>query len=204
MGGYSALIGIAALIFLYLIIWLFNYLISWLSNKWHEAKKYVELKPKLDNLNNYKAKLDSYSKQLEAHKNDISKQLETRKNDLDVLVKEKTTGFPWLAEAWSEYLCLQDLKKAELISYKSHPAPKAADQVREIAFQRRTAEKLHRILKYQLEYYENLFPFLVEFKGEDLDDLIKQTLEKGKLATKKQKSTLTQHGNGSQKLNILD
>ena len=50
--------------------------------------------------------------------------------------------------------------------------------MREVAEKRRIAEKLWRVLKYQLEYYENLFPWLVDFKGEDLDDLIRQLVEK--------------------------
>lgn len=52
--------------------------------------------------------------------------------------------------------------------------------MREIASKRRIAEKLYRSLKYQLEYYENLFPWLVEFKSEDIDDLISQILDKKK------------------------
>jgi hypothetical protein len=90
------------------------------------------------------------------------------------LAKEKSKGFPWLAKAYGDYFYLQDQKKASFLETKSHPAPRAAEQVREIAAQRRTAEKLYRILKYQLEYYERLFPWLVDFKAEDIDDLISQ------------------------------
>ncbi len=97
---------------------------------------------------------------------------------LDIIAKEKSQGFPWLAEAYSDYFYLQDLKDADYLKYKSHPAPKAADHIKEIASKRRIAEKLYRILKYQLEYYENLFPWLIEFKGEDLDDLIRKITEK--------------------------
>ena len=35
-------------------------------------------------------------------------------------------------------------------------------------------------MRYQLEYYENLFPWLIDFKGEDIDNLITQILEKRK------------------------
>lgn len=94
------------------------------------------------------------------------------------LAKEKTKGFPWLAKAYSDYLHLQDLKEADYLESKSHPAVKAAEHVREIAAKRRIAEQLYRVLKYQLEYYENLFPWLVDFKGEDLDDLIRQIMAK--------------------------
>jgi len=94
------------------------------------------------------------------------------------LAKEKTQGFPWLGKAYADYLHLQDLKEADYLESKPHPAVKAAEHVREIAAKRRIAEQLHRVLKYQLEYYESLFPWLVDFKGEDLDDLIRQIMAK--------------------------
>ncbi len=143
------------------------YFISWLSNLRKKAKKYEELKPRLDNLDTYNTQLQSYSKQLEEYRKDV-----------ETLIEEKSQGFPWLAGAYAEYLYLQDLKKANYLVTKSHPALKAAEQVREIASERRIVEKLYRVLKYQLEYYENLFPWLVEFKGEDLDDLIRQITER--------------------------
>ncbi|MBI4322485.1 MAG: hypothetical protein HY675_28675 [Chloroflexi bacterium] len=40
---------------------------------------------------------------------------------------------------------------------------------------RSSSETLHG---YQLEYCEALFPWLAELKGEDVDDLIRQALEK--------------------------
>jgi hypothetical protein len=98
--------------------------------------------------------------------------VESDKKALNVLVSQKTEGFPWLAEAWADYQHLLDVKTAGYLSRKSHPAVKAAEQVRQIASERRVAERLSRILRYQLEYYEKLFPWLVDFKGEDVDELI--------------------------------
>jgi hypothetical protein len=100
------------------------------------------------------------------------------KSHLEELAKQKSQGFPWLAEAYAEYFYLVDLKMARYLGYKKHPARKSAEVVKMIAAQRRIAEKLHRILKYKLEYYENLFPWLVDFGEDGIDDLIKQTIEK--------------------------
>ena len=94
------------------------------------------------------------------------------------MVEEKSHGFPWLAKAFADYLHLQDLQVGNYLENKLHPAKKAAEHVREIAEKRRASEQALRILKYQLEYYENLFPWLVGFKGEDLDDLIVQIMER--------------------------
>lgn len=88
------------------------------------------------------------------------------------MANEKSRGFPWLADAYANYDHLRDLRLADFLEYKSHPAPKAADSVRIIAAKRRKAEKLYRILKYKLEYYETLFPWLTDFTSDDVDDLI--------------------------------
>jgi uncharacterized membrane-anchored protein YhcB (DUF1043 family) len=144
--------------------------IGWLSNKVSDlrerAKKYVELKARVGSLDTYKAQLESKQAELKAREEAVAN-----------LVKEKTEGFPWLAQAYADYLQLEDLRRARYLEYKSHPARKAAEQVREVASQRRVAEKLYRVLKYKLEYYENLFPWLIDFTGEDIDDLIRQVME---------------------------
>ena len=94
------------------------------------------------------------------------------------LAKEKSQGFPWLAKAYADYLHLLDQQLADYLEFKPHPAMRAAEQFREVAIRRRAAEQAYRVMKYQLEYYESLFPWLIDFKGEDIDDLIKQIIEK--------------------------
>lgn len=107
-----------------------------------------------------------------------AKKYDEQKKHIEIIIKEKSQGFPWLAQAFADYFHLQDLRQAEYLQHKSHPAPRAAQRVREIASQRRIAEKLYRVLSYQLQYYENLFPWLVDFRAEDVDDLIMQIMEK--------------------------
>jgi hypothetical protein len=97
---------------------------------------------------------------------------------LEEIANQKSQGFPWLADAYAEYFHLTDLEIADYLEHKKHPARKSAEVVRAVATERRTAEKLYRILKYKLEYYENLFPFLVDYGEEEIDDLIKQTVDK--------------------------
>lgn len=104
--------------------------------------------------------------------------LNEAKEALIRLAQEKTIGFPWLAKAWADYLHLQDLKSANYLENKPHPAMKAAEEVHKISAQRRTAEELYRVLKYKLGYYENLFPWLVDFTGEDIEDLLIEIMEK--------------------------
>jgi len=164
------------LIFVGIII--FISFINWLLRIRNKAKKYDELKPKLDSLDSYKRELESKESNFENRQTEWKKKVQADIEAIDILAKEKSQGFPWLAQAYSDYFHLLDLKEAKYLEYKSHPALKAAEHVRKIATERRVAEKLYRILKYQLEYYENLFPWLVEFKSEDVEDMIKQILDR--------------------------
>jgi len=203
--GFLIFIGVVGVI--WLIVWLNNRL----SDLRDKAKKYVELKPRLDNLDDYRKELELKADQLdnrqkhweakeqrdaEAAEKKLKHDMEAldrkaqadihtidalakdRTHAIETLAKQKTEGFPWLATAYADFLYLQDLKKAKYLEQKSHPALKAAEQVKEVASQRRVAEKLYRVLKYKLEYYENLFPWLIDFTGEDIDDLIRQIVEK--------------------------
>jgi hypothetical protein len=146
-------------------------LIGWIADNVRMAKLYSRLKPRLDNL-------DAKEAVFVREQHNWAKAVEADKHAIETLAHEKSAGFPWLAQAYADYFHLNDLATASHLEQKSHPARKAAEHVREVAEKRRIAEKLWRVLKYQLEYYENLFPWLVDFKGEDLDDLIRQLVEK--------------------------
>ncbi|MBI3996699.1 MAG: hypothetical protein HY352_03480 [Candidatus Omnitrophica bacterium] len=145
--------------------------ISWFLRVLDEAKQYRFLKPRLD-------QVDRLEIQLRTNQEAWNKQVADDKQALDAIAKEKSLGFPWLADAYAEYFHIGDLKAAQHLEWKSHPARKAAEEVRRIAKERRIAEKLWRVLKYQLEYYETLFPWLVDFKAEDIDDLVRQLTQK--------------------------
>jgi hypothetical protein len=118
--------------------------------------------------------LDRRAQELEKE----SQQLSRDREAITQLAVEKSQGFPWLAKAYADYYYFRDLTTAKYLANKSHPARKTAEHVREVARGRRTAEQLYRVLKYKLEYYETLFPWLVDFGEEGIDDLIKQTIEK--------------------------
>ncbi len=82
-----------------------------------------------------------------------------------------------MAEAYTEYLHLQDSKLASHLESKPHPALKAAELHRQIAKERREAEKAARIADHILEYCRYLAPWLDEYIGmdvEELDNIIKE------------------------------
>jgi len=99
-------------------------------------------------------------------------------HDVNRIIEEKTKGFPWLADAIAQYYEFRDLKISEFLQQKLRPAISSADRVREIAKEKRILEKQFRITRNIIKYYEALFPWLPEFVGEELDELIEEVTRK--------------------------
>lgn len=99
--------------------------------------------------------------------------VEESKTAMDRISKEKSLGFPWLASAYSEYAKLFELKLAKELERKKHPALRAGEALRSAAVEKAELRRENKILRELHRYYEHLFPWLIEFKGEDLDDLIR-------------------------------
>ena len=187
-----------------LAIWFITWLSSRLSNLREMAKKYVELKPEFDNLNSYKNEIELTNKKLELKNRELKhwaekyyelkpvfdnldkykgelelkeSRLRKKEDDFDILVKEKTVGFPWLAQAYDNYHELEDLKVETYLKSKAHPAIKAAEHHKQIAKERREAEKAARLANYLLDYCHYLAPWLDEYIGleaKELDEIIKE------------------------------
>jgi len=149
-----------------LAIWFITWLSNRLSNLRGMAKKYAELKPRLDNLDNYNRELALKESQLKE-----------REVAIDTLVKEKSQGFPWLVKVYDDYFSLQDSKLANELITKPHPALRASETVRQISKERREAEKAARLANYLLDYCRYLAPWLDKYIGleaEELDEIIKE------------------------------
>lgn len=93
---------------------------------------------------------------------------------LEKISEEKALGFPWLAAAYSDYLKLFDLKLANELENKQRPAKRAAEELRAVTAEKSALRRENKILRELHRYYESLFPWLIDFKGEDLDELIRQ------------------------------
>jgi hypothetical protein len=109
--------------------------------------------------------------------NDLAKRLAEDRKAIAELAKEKSQGFPWLAKAYEDYFLYQDLQLANYLETKLHPALKAAEELRQIAKERREAEKAARIADYLLDYCRYLAPWLDEYIGlevGELDEIIKE------------------------------
>lgn len=152
----------------------FFWLIGWIIDVVTKAKKYDNESPKWRDFEKQQAALTTAKQEFEAKK--------IRDTDaIHQLAKEKSEGFPWLAGAYADYFALADGEIAAMLRYKKHPARKSAQTVSDISKEKRNLAKQLRVATYLLKYYENLFPWLVDFRGEDLDDLIKSVIEKPKI-----------------------
>lgn len=103
-------------------------------------------------------------------------ELEKGKQIIRKSVEEKSKGFPFLVSVLNEYFELQDEIQSKIIETKNHPAPIAANQIRQISKERRVAEKSARESKYLLDYCKYLAPWLEDYIGieaNELDELIK-------------------------------
>jgi len=125
--------------------------------KWKESER-IAIEHKHDELEvRSKLLLDSYSKKLKS---------------LDELAKEKSKGFPFLANAYADYFELVDSELAQILQSKKRPAIKASEQIKEISKKRIKAERLWRVLNYQIQLYEHYFPWLSEYRDDCADDAL--------------------------------
>lgn len=116
-------------------------------------------------------------KEIVSEKEKLKKEFEQNKHELEKIATQKSMGFPWLAEAYAEYFFLKDLQTEEYLKSKPYPAVKKSEEVHRIKDEKKMLEKDNRILKYKIQYYEDLFPSITDFIGEDENDEIPVIVE---------------------------
>lgn len=150
------------------------YSISWVFSTISNSKKYLLLKPKLDLLEQEQAefelKISAENEKLAKRELILEQTTESVKSDLERLKKQKTMGFPWLAEAYVEYFALRDLKREKYLETKKHPALTAAQTVREIKQEKKTLLKENKVISYKLNYLEKIFPWISDLISENEED----------------------------------
>lgn len=129
------------------------------------AKKYIVLKPELDSLKRNKAEFKLRSEEW-------NEKVKEDKLAIEKMAKQKSMGFPWLAEAYADYFALKDENLERYLTFKSHPAYSAAQAVKKIKEEKKVLVEENKIIKYKINYLEKLFPWISEFIAEDEDDEI--------------------------------
>ena len=140
-------------------------IISWIFETISNSKKYLELKPELDNLKNS-------IKEHELRVKKDNEKIQESKEEVQKIAKQKSMGFPWLAEAYADYFALKDGELEKYLKYKKHPAYTAAENVKIIKNEKRELVKENKIISYKINYFEKLFPWLSELIAEDENEEI--------------------------------
>jgi hypothetical protein len=126
------------------------------------------------------SRVNNISEQIQPLFNETQKKLEEIKTvdyAINKIIQEKTQGFPWLADAISQYYEYRDLKISEFLENKLRPGLSSAERVKELAKEKREFQKKYIITRNLIKYYEALFPWITDFVGEDIDELLIQAFQ---------------------------
>ena len=99
--------------------------------------------------------------------------IEKERKIIAKLVEDALVVAPYIAEIYSDYVYAHDLRIADLLASKAHPALKASDTVREYAKSKKDAEQQLRLLKYRLSVFEHFFPWVNECDDLTVSELCK-------------------------------
>lgn len=114
-------------------------------------------------------------KTIEGLKSNLERLAESSKSNLEMMeaiVSEQTKGLPTLADAFGQFYELIDMRAADELINKKHPAISSANKIKTIAAEKRLLVKQLKETRNIIKYYEMLFPWLTEYIGIDVDDLI--------------------------------
>lgn len=101
---------------------------------------------------------------------------EKEKSNFQKIMDSQKQSCPYLANLFADYYYFQDLKLENYLKYKSPPALKAAENVKILANEKREITKELKLAEYQLNFYESLFPWLLDFKEVSPQDAVASTL----------------------------
>jgi hypothetical protein len=159
--------------------------ISWFMKTISNSKKYLELKPQLGGL---EKAIKAHESKVEKDKDELRQRIKNweekvinvkqkweekvanDKQEILKIAKQKSMGFPWLAEAYADYFALKDGEIEKYLKNKSHPAYTAAENVKIIKNEKRELVKENKIISYKINYFEKLFPWISELIAEDEDE----------------------------------
>ncbi|MBQ8603866.1 MAG: restriction endonuclease [Oscillospiraceae bacterium] len=104
---------------------------------------------------------------------DIELLFSLKEKEFNNFITEKEQTYPWLSEFYADYLYAYDMHIAQYLNTKSRPAHRAAQDVRRIAKEKRELITQNKMLEHQLTVYEDLFPWLLDFKELSIEDAAK-------------------------------
>lgn len=116
--------------------------------------------------------LEQEIKRLNTNNRLLLEDISEREKSVEKIIQEKTLGFPWLADAIGEFYRYKDYEIANYLETKKYPAYKSADNVREIAEEKKILRKQLKIAKNYVAYYESLFPWITDYIDCDMEEAL--------------------------------
>ena len=155
------------------------------AEAWNSAK--IEIKNEIESAKRFMAteldvQREAMAAVLESGRQALAQkeeQFEERKSIFEKIASEKEIGFPWLAGKIAEFYSAKDEAVALRLEARKNPAYKAAYEVRQIKAEKRSLLTELRMHQYQLEYYESLFPWLLEYRDIPDEEIIRREAGSG-------------------------
>lgn len=85
------------------------------------------------------------------------------RSQMDDLMAEKSQQSPWLAGQYADLLYIWDMRASDALARKKRPARKAAEEVRQIAKEKRELQTQLKMYEYQFDFIKATFPWMEEF-----------------------------------------
>jgi hypothetical protein len=118
-------------------------------------------------------KINQFQEELERVTHEAEEVKRKSKEDMEIWkasLREKSTGFPTLLNAIKDYEAIRDEETENQLRQQKRPAQTAADKIKEANARRRATEFVNKKTQSIIEYYENIAPFLLDFKDEIIDE----------------------------------
>lgn len=97
----------------------------------------------------------------------MRKTIQERENGFRQITESEAQTYPWMAQQVADFWFTIDSGKAAYLRTKSHPAISAANQVSEIAKEKRTLQKQSKMYEYQLSFLREALPWLDDYMTVD-------------------------------------
>lgn len=120
---------------------------------------------------------EAASRKVLAQEEAALRQRETDVANLERLLTEKSKSFPWLASAVADLVLLKNKEVSDYLRTKRNPAATAAETVRQIGQEKRVLAEQLKLAQYTLDQYESLFPFLTQFREDDIEEALLEITE---------------------------
>lgn len=139
--------------------------INWLSELINENNSLKEANERLhDEVRQWRERQDELNRQ--------ENNIDWKRSTFSQLLSERSKNFPLVGEIWSNLMERIDTYREQQLRLKKRPAPKAADEVKAIKYEKRVLIKELKLWEHKSKNYEAIYPWLAEELAEDIENSV--------------------------------